>query len=37
MIQILKLMNVGIDAMLKSLDPYTSYIPESEIEDFKFI
>ena len=32
-----KLMNVGIDAMLKSLDPYTSYIPESEIEDFKFM
>jgi len=31
------LMNVGIDAMLKSLDPYTSYIPESEIEDFKFM
>ena len=32
-----ELMNVGIDAMLKSLDPYTSYIPESEIEDFKFM
>ncbi|MEA3503747.1 MAG: S41 family peptidase [Bacteroidota bacterium] len=27
----------AIDAMLKSLDPYTVYIPESEVEDFKFI
>jgi len=26
----------GIDAMLKSLDPYTTYYPESEIEDFRF-
>ena len=32
-----KLMKTGIDAMLKSLDPYTTYIPESEIEDFKFM
>ena len=32
-----KLMKEGIDNMLKSLDPYTTYIPESEIEDFKFI
>ncbi len=30
------LMKKGIDEMLKSLDPYTSYIPESEMEDFKF-
>ena len=30
-----KLMKVGIDAMLDSLDPYTEYIPESEIEDYK--
>ena len=30
------LMKKGIDAMLKSLDPYTNYIPESEIEDFRF-
>ena len=29
------LMQEAIDAMLKSLDPYTQYIPESEIEDFK--
>lgn len=32
-----KLMKKGIDEMLKSLDPYTSYIPESEIEDFRFM
>ena len=31
------LMKTGIEAMLKSLDPYTNYIPESEIEDYKFI
>ena len=29
------LMQEAIDAMLKSLDPYTQYIPESEIEDFR--
>ena len=29
------LMKTGIDAMLNSLDPYTVYIPESRIEDFK--
>lgn len=29
------LMKTGIDAMLDNLDPYTSYIPESEIEDYK--
>ena len=32
-----KLMKEGIDKMLKSLDPYTSYIPESDIEDFRFM
>ncbi len=31
------LMKTGIDAMLKSLDPYTVYISEAEVEDFKFI
>lgn len=31
------LMETGIDAMLKSLDPYTNYIPEDDIEDFRFI
>ena len=30
-----ELMKKGIDAMLGSLDPYTNYIPESEIEDYK--
>lgn len=29
------LMRTGIDAMLGGLDPYTEYIPESEIEDYK--
>lgn len=31
-----ELMKTAIDAMLESLDPYTTYIPESEIEDFRF-
>ncbi len=31
------LMKTGIDAMLDKLDPYTVYIPESEIEDFRFM
>lgn len=26
----------GIDAMLKSLDPYTTYYPESKIQDYRF-
>lgn len=30
-----KLMETGIDAMLGSLDPYTEYVPETEIEDYK--
>jgi len=29
------LMKRGIDAMLKTLDPYTVYIPESDIEDYR--
>ena len=29
------LMRSSIDAMLEGLDPYTEYIPESEIEDYK--
>jgi carboxyl-terminal processing protease len=32
-----ELTKTGIDAMLESLDPYTNYITESEIEDYKFI
>ncbi len=31
------LMKKGIDAMLEDLDPYTVYIPESEIEDYKLM
>lgn len=31
-----ELVKTGIDAMLESLDPYTNYIPESKIEDFRF-
>ena len=30
-----KLVRTGIDAMLVSLDPYTNYIPEDEVEDFR--
>jgi carboxyl-terminal processing protease len=32
-----ELVKTSIDAMLNSLDPYTDYIPESEIEDFRFM
>lgn len=32
-----KLMKTGIDAMLSSLDPYTQYIPESDMEDYRFM
>jgi carboxyl-terminal processing protease len=31
-----RVMKKGIEAMLKSLDPYTTYISESQIEDFRF-
>ncbi len=27
----------GINAMLQALDPYTNFIPESQIEDYKFM
>lgn len=30
------LMKTGIDAMLKSLDPYTNFYPESQVEDARF-
>lgn len=30
-----KLMRTGIEAMLESLDPYTNYIPEDDIEDYR--
>lgn len=29
------LIRTGIDAMLYSLDPYTNYIPENEVEDYR--
>ena len=32
-----KLMRTGLDAMLTSLDPYTDYIPEDDIEDYRTI
>jgi len=31
------MIKTGIDAMLKKLDPYTVYIPESKMEDYKFM
>jgi len=31
-----ELMKTGIDAMLKSLDPYTNFYPESQVEDARF-
>ncbi len=30
-----KVIRLGIDAMLNSLDPYTNYIPEDDIEDYR--
>ena len=32
-----KLIKDGIDKMLETLDPYTNYIPESKIEDLRFM
>ena len=32
-----KLIKSGMDNMLKTLDPYTVYYPESEIDDFAFL
>ncbi len=32
-----KLVKTSIEKMLESLDPYTNYIPEDDIEDFKFM
>jgi len=32
-----KLVKTSIDQMLESLDPYTSYIAEDQIEDFRFM
>jgi carboxyl-terminal processing protease len=30
-----KMVKTGVDAMLDGLDPYTEFVPESEIEDYK--
>ncbi len=32
-----ELMKTGIDAMLESLDPYTNFIPEADMEDYRFM
>lgn len=32
-----ELTETGIVAMLESLDPYTNFIPESQVEDYRFI
>ncbi|MBT8221117.1 MAG: S41 family peptidase [Bacteroidia bacterium] len=32
-----KLMKTGVDAMLESLDPYTNYISESQIEGYRYM
>lgn len=32
-----ELLKTGIDEMLESLDPYTNFIPESQIEDYRFM
>ena len=32
-----ELTQTGLDAMLESLDPYTNFIPESQVEDYRFI
>src|ERR1700676_4835274 len=30
-----RMIKTGVDAMLDGLDPYTEFVPESEIEDYK--
>jgi len=32
-----KLVKTSIDKMLESLDPYTNFIPEADVEDFRFM
>jgi carboxyl-terminal processing protease len=32
-----QMIKTALDAMLESLDPYTVYIPESDIEDYRFM
>ena len=31
-----EMMEIAIESMLQTLDPYTTFIPESDMEDFKF-
>src|SRR5438874_13513824 len=30
-----KMVKTGVDAMLEGLDPYTEFVPESELEEYK--
>src|ERR1700754_4570212 len=32
-----KLVKTGVDAMLEDLDPYTNYITEADLEDYRFM
>lgn len=32
-----ELIEAGIDGMLETLDPYTTFIPESDVDEFKFM
>lgn len=36
-VEVEKMVRKGIDAMLSDMDPYTEYIPEQEMDDFKYI
>ncbi len=36
-VNVSEVMKSGIDGMLEQLDPYTTFIPESEIEDVRFM
>ncbi len=36
-VNVSEVMKSGIDGMLEELDPYTTFIPESEIEDVRFM
>jgi len=36
-INVSEVMKTGIDEMLQTLDPYTNFIPESDIEDVRFM
>ncbi len=36
-VNVSEVMKTGIDGMLSELDPYTTFIPESEIEDVRFM